>query len=92
MLGGADYWLVRRILSERLLLVSSVLLGPASLRSRRGSCELLRSVYGQLELRAYLCFDVVQILLARVEVVLVLAAVEAAVAAGVTQKPLTTSG
>ena len=34
----------------------------------------------------------VQVLLTRVEIVLVLAAVEAAVAADVTQKPLTTSG
>jgi hypothetical protein len=33
-----------------------------------------------------------QVLLARVEIMFVLAAVEAAVAADVTQKPLTTSG
>jgi hypothetical protein len=42
--------------------------------------------------KTYLCFDMVQVLLTRVKIVLVLAAVEAAVAAGVTQKPLTTSG
>lgn len=74
-----------------MLPVAFALLDFASFGSHPDFCALLHSAWLAWEW-TYLGLDVVQVLLARVEVVLVLAAVEAAVAKGVTKsKALTTS-
>lgn len=68
-----------------LLPSASAPLIPASSRSRPGFCGPLRSTEVSAE-RAYLRLHVMEVFLSRVEVMLILAAVEAAVAADVTEK------